>query len=482
MTTGPASGALSRRELRERRAAAAAEAAERAGHSEPAEPAERAEPAAPVVDRTPEDPAAARREQRARRARLAQIRRERLWGNYGSAWLRAVRMQPTDWFVVVLSAMIVMDGALPGVPLPVPPAQFAGAGLALLAALRLAGIARGMVGVMCGLAAVLGVVGVSATLAPDWNITRLGTITAWALLLYGVARGVLPIGSIARGAGLSIVVGVVYGFATLPRSDYVGRLTGYFGDPNTAGMILAVLGFALVPFLRRPSARLLLVLAVIAGVLGTFSRTSLFALAVGALLIVFGHRLHVLLVAAIVTVSVWWAWGAAAAGVGFLGSEWWFADREGSDALRNRLLPLEEAKRAAAGWFGHGPGEGMVTISEELTMFSHNSYYAFQMEFGVLGLMALGLLTLTLVVRYLDLRRTRHPLASWSLGALITVALCAVNLGEVILTFPAAIAAGTLVLVSRHVRPVSRTYTTVVEAPGSEPVQTAGPATAGRAG
>ncbi|MDO5619720.1 hypothetical protein [Kocuria sp.] len=372
------------------------------------------------------------------------------------AWLEAARSERTRWITALLGFFLVMDGGdMSWWPLQQPPAQFALAGLALIVLLTLGAPARGTWLLVVALGAIMSVVLISTALSGNFIWTRLGTISAWILLMYGVARGALSMGSLARGMGLGLFVSVIYGVVTLESSSYTGRLTGLLGDPNTAGLALVTLGLIAMLFLRRRWIRWVLALTVVAGVILTASRTSMLALGIAAVVILIGHRLHPLVVTALVWISVWWLSETTQTGAS-AGSAWYergfFLDREGSDILRSQLASLEEHKRITGGLFGHGPGEAHVMLDDTVQMFSHNSYSAFQLEFGQLGMAALMLLGLVLFWRYTRRSVYRDPTMSWAAAAVAAAVVCSASLGESLLTPSGAVAAGTLILVSRHAR------------------------------
>ena len=94
---------------------------------------------------------------------------------------------------------------------------------------------------------------------------------------------------------------------------------------------------------------------------------------------------------------------------------------------------------AQAPWYGNGPGTSKVEVQGE-TFFFHNSYLALQNEGGRL---AVALLVGAGIVALVGLMRL--PAGSrnfWYEGALIALAVCAVNLGEVLLELPPALALG----------------------------------------
>ena len=126
-----------------------------------------------------------------------------------------------------------------------------------------------------------------------------------------------------------------------------------------------------------------------------------------------------------------------------------FADRAGSDALRGRIVAQEEIQIAASPWLGNGPGTSRVEVLGQ-SFFFHNSYVALQNEGGRIAqalLLLAGLAALVGLVR-LDSRLRNH----WYEAALIAVAVCAINLGEVLLELPTALALG---MAAFHARTVT---------------------------
>ena len=117
-----------------------------------------------------------------------------------------------------------------------------------------------------------------------------------------------------------------------------------------------------------------------------------------------------------------------------------FADRTGSDALRARIVAAGgDPDHGRTPGIGNGPGTSKVDVLGE-SFFFHNSYIALQNEGGRIALALLllaGLAALIGLVRLGD--RLRNV---WYEAAIIAVAVCAINLGEVLLELPTALALG----------------------------------------
>jgi len=116
-----------------------------------------------------------------------------------------------------------------------------------------------------------------------------------------------------------------------------------------------------------------------------------------------------------------------------------FAGRTGSDDLRERLYPLEEQLVQSHQLIGHGPGTLTVNL-DGADWFFHSSYLLARAEGGWI---LLGILVALLVAVALTTVQPVSGLRNRALEAsLIVPAVCAVNLGNVFLDFPAAVALG----------------------------------------
>lgn len=273
---------------------------------------------------------------------------------------------------------------------------------------------------------------------------RLLHLCLWGVLALCISQGRVHMQTMARGFAFGLVVSLGAGlFGVAARSEsgaigYVGRLTGYVGDPNVAGFYMLVLGLVACAYMgSRPQVLLFLAVATPLLVL-TWSRTSLFAAAACLLWLLIGHRVSpvfgVLLLSGVV-------YGIAnfPDRLKQIGP---FSDRNGSDQLRERIDAGAAELVHTAGLTGHGPGTSLVP-DETLRgnyFFFHNSYSGVINEGGWI---ALGVVIALLVVTMLLL--TQLPLRhrnGWVEAALISLAVVAINLGEVLLELPAAVALG----------------------------------------
>ena len=192
--------------------------------------------------------------------------------------------------------------------------------------------------------------------------------------------------------------------------------------------------------LRWPVGLLLLLLIVL-----TLSRTSLLATALILVWMLIGSRVATLFGSILLGLMIYVVTNIPSS----LRNFGPFEDRTGSDALRTRIIAQERVKIGGSPWYGNGPGTSKVEVQGD-SFFFHNSYLALQNEGGRL---AVALLVGAGIVALVGLMRL--PAGSrnfWYEGALIALAVCAVNLGEVLLELPAALALGIAVYHARLAR------------------------------
>lgn len=326
---------------------------------------------------------------------------------------------------------------LPGSPIP----------LNELAALTLVGIAmtrpvsnelRTPAWLILGLCAMFGDLVLSDYLNHGSGVRRLGHVAIYVGLVYVLATARVSVRSLGIGLGIGLAVVGSLGAISLGSSTYAGRLTGYFGDPNAAAYYLVVLGPVAVCQLRQPRWRYALLFFLTTVVVLTLSRTGLLAVALGAVWLLVGRRAGILAGGALIALLVWLV-GRIPAEVKFFGP---FSNRSGSDALRDRIIAVEEDLLAAAPWYGHGPGTATVELPGNLTFFFHNSYLAVRQEGGWPLLFALLALLAGAIISLAGPAQRGISEAAWIQVALIAILVMALTLGEVFMELPAAIAIG----------------------------------------
>jgi O-antigen ligase len=297
----------------------------------------------------------------------------------------------------------------------------------------------------CTLLALLGLMFLSAQLNEGIDAGRrllhLGLYVALALT---AAQGRFHTRSMAKGFAVGLLVSAAAYFVGY-GDTYEGRLAGLMADPNAAGYMLTTLGCLALAGLPGSRFRVPLGLLLLVAVVLTFSRTSLLAVALIVVWVIIGRLLAVSLGALLLTAMIW-AVTNIPVSLQTLGP---FSDRTGSDALRRRIVRLEELQISEAPWYGHGPGTSWVDVQGDLFFF-HNSYLAILNEGGRLAQVLIVLAGALALVSLLRLRpELRNP---WYEAALIAVAVCAANLGEVFLELPAALALGMAAYYARSIR------------------------------
>jgi hypothetical protein len=276
-------------------------------------------------------------------------------------------------------------------------------------------------------------------LSPTRRLLHLAVYLALAVFC---AQGRFNVPAMARGLATGLLVSAAAYFAGY-GTDYVGRLAGLMADPNAAGYMLATLGCLAMGGMPRGRARNLAGAAMVVAVVLTYSRTALLAVVLIVVWVLVGRRLGAFLGAVLLGAMVYLVTNIPIS----LRTFGPFADRSGSDALRSRISEREQHMiEQAQGWYGNGPGTSRVQVLDE-TFFFHNSYLSLENEAGRIGLallIAAGVFALIGLLRQPP--QLRNP---WYEAALISVAVCAVNLGEVLLELPAALALG---MAAYHVR------------------------------
>ncbi|WP_334171059.1 O-antigen ligase family protein [Sinomonas sp.] len=353
-------------------------------------------------------------------------------GGRGSPGARATG---TTAFLTFLSAagFVVGGVEVPGLGVPL---DSVATGLAVLVGLgsRPNGAALPRWMPVLAFAGVLWIAMVSVALGqPD--LRRLSHLAIDAAAIVVVAAGRLDRTALGRGLAFGMVVGVAWGTATFRESTYSNRLTGIFGDPNTAGLIIVVCAGLALPVLRTGWSRLLVAGTALVGVLLTDSRTTLLAAsAMVAWLLLRRFRTNPWFALGLLAVGVLWVSNATREGLGADA----FAGRAGSDALRARIDEAAIADVESSPWFGHGAGTAR-TVVDGLSFFYHSSYLSVRTEGGWIAfVLVVGLLVATFAV-LARLGSRRVPLYE---ATLIGISVCAINLGEVLMTVSSAVAIG----------------------------------------
>jgi hypothetical protein len=264
---------------------------------------------------------------------------------------------------------------------------------------------------------------------------RLLHVTLYVTLATFVASGRIHIPSAVRGLTCGIAVSIVLSVAGFGPDNYVGRLTGYLGDPNGGGYIITVLGAVALGLGAKGRYRYALMLLITGAVILTFSRTTLLAVSFSVVWLLVGRRLGtktgLLVVGTLIYVI-----GHIPSQLRLFGP---FSDRGGSDALRQRIIAQEHVDVDTSPWIGSGAGTAHVSIDGH-DFFYHSSYLALQREGGILCMVILlGVIAFTF---FTAIRMPKAQRNGWLEAGLICLMVCAVNLGEVLLELPAAVVLG----------------------------------------
>lgn len=262
------------------------------------------------------------------------------------------------------------------------------------------------------------------------------------MLVMALATGRIHTRSAVVGTTVGVVAATVLALFKIGGDAYPGRLTGFFGDPNVAGMILTVLGPLIISHLTHRRHQVIVGLVLFTGVLMTQSRTALLAAALALGWRLYGRRapraqgiiFPILAVWAITNFPNEYRQSGA------------FADRAGSDWLRDQLLVLETAHVDAAPWYGSGPNTAFVQFGENQFLY-HSAYLAARAEGGWV-LLALILLCYAGVFWSL-LSLPNHRRNVWLEGSAPAVFGMALFLGDVFLSTTGLVFMG---LAMNHIR------------------------------
>ncbi len=339
--------------------------------------------------------------------------------------------------------------AMPGLTVPGVGLPLSEVGGALLAGLALLNrpAARAPVWLPVLLAGVVSMLTVATLLsgAPT-GPRRLAHVLVYALLAYGLATGRLHVLSAVRGLAVGLVAATtlsLLGVAANP--GYEGRLTGLYSDPNVAGFYQVVLGTAAVTFLGSRARKVGLVALLLAGIYGTLSRTSLLAVLFAAFWLGLGRRIG-RIGAVVVVIGLVYLVENLPDEIRLFGP---FAQREGSDALRERIIAEENATLLTTPWYGNGGGTSRVLVDGQ-QFFFHNSYLGARNEGGWPLLIMVVLLIGLAFAGLFRAGSRRHPRTPWLQVSLIATLVCALSLGEVLLDLPTAVAIGIAVAQRTH--------------------------------
>ena len=116
-----------------------------------------------------------------------------------------------------------------------------------------------------------------------------------------------------------------------------------------------------------------------------------------------------------------------------------FSDRSGSDALRKRIAKLEQLQISNAPWYGNGPGTSKVEVQGSCSSSTTATWRSRTRLAGSARCCSSPRARSRWSPSCGCVPELRNP---WYEAAIIAVAVCAVNLGEVLLELPTALALG----------------------------------------
>lgn len=290
-------------------------------------------------------------------------------------------------------------------------------------------------GILLGYVALLSMMTEASADAADW-FRRWARLLATTFLILVIAQGRLHLRSAILGFSAGLLVNAALFYAGVAPNNYGGVLTGYLLDKNYAGLVHAIFAMLVITALEKRWHQV--VVLVLAGFLlwETGSRTSLTALGLGYIWVLLTPKMTPLFK------------------VGLLAGFWWlqefltknfadaevFGDREGSDALRERIDEWSWAKVQETGFFGQGLGEAYVYSEDGArTWFFHNSYWSAFVEGGWLWAVGLVAITLLFVTKPLSTNPGWSSYEILGQGLGLVILMCALRLGEVFYTLPWAL-------------------------------------------
>lgn len=271
----------------------------------------------------------------------------------------------------------------------------------------------------------------------DYQTTkRLLHVAVYTLTIIGLVRGLLPRRMAVRGLQVGLAISVASGML-LPQRGYVGRLTGFFGDPNVAGLMIVSLGTVALTGFQRARYRVVFGLFLLTGLAMTYSRTAILAALMVFLWFWIGRKLKPIPAVGVVVLAA----VVIAVLPTSLQSIGPFSDRTGSDQLRDRVATQEVGLVKQSPIIGHGPGTATVMVNFGANkFFFHNSYLALIQEGGVITLGFVMVLLLGTFLALMSLDTTDRQLLLES--SIIGVWVMGINLGEVFLDLSAAVVIG----------------------------------------
>lgn len=279
-------------------------------------------------------------------------------------------------------------------------------------------------------------------------IKRIIRLVLVAILVIVIAEKRINLRSTLLGVGSGLVLNAIGFYAGIAPNNYGGVLSGWLNDKNVSGLYYAFFGFLLLTIIRKRSHQIYAFLMFSGFLWLTGSRTSMAAYVFAIIWVFISPNLNIIFKCVsgylmILTVE-FVEKNFAQAGE--------FADRAGSDALRERIDEASLMKVNEAPWQGIGLGKATVHIQER-DFFFHNSYWSLLVEGGWVYLSLTLFLSLVCVFLW---KQANSKRVTYAEAAMVLLFICAGRLGEVFLTFPWSFALG--LALSYTAFPISKLY------------------------
>ncbi|WP_067781993.1 hypothetical protein [Actinomyces vulturis] len=261
-------------------------------------------------------------------------------------------------------------------------------------------------------------------------IIRLSRITAMIVAAIVISSGQIHIKSLLAGIFSTIVINIPLFYLGIAPASYEGSLTGFLGDKNLAGAIMACYFIILLSIFPK-KIQILLSPVFLFTIYLTNSRTSISAfLAAITWLLLRRFMTNVPLK----IFGIFIGYTTLNYATENFAHEGDFESHAGSDILRARIDAATEAKNSIAPWHGTGLTTAQVEL-EGRNWFFHNSYRGLFQEGGwpflIIFLLFIAIFCLSL---FKSGPSTGLPL--YTEAATIALLVCSWRLGEVFLSTP----------------------------------------------
>ncbi len=276
------------------------------------------------------------------------------------------------------------------------------------------------------------VIVVSLYFGQEWT-TRSFRLLLLFLFAMAIAEGRLHWKSVLAGATFGLLfLNLPAYYMGLTPDKYPPYLTGFLVDKNVAGMYYAVFAVLGLSSFKSKLSQALFFCAMFGAVFLTGSRTSISAAAVGLAWWLIRNRVGL-------TFRLTF-FGFAIFLLKYVEEHFsqigMFADRDGSDWLRDQIGIATQAKLDVTPWFGQGLNTAWVSVTRFPHMWFHDSYASLRVEGGVPMLITMLVLVVVVALGLLSRKKTVNKNLLAAEAGIIVILVCAWKLGEVFFTAP----------------------------------------------